>query len=311
MSNLQRIIDALQETDAALEHVRRNADGLQGSLASRLNRASVEKRRTDLVRQIDHLLTVEQRDLVRYRISRDWSESYPAKAVAASIYAFQELVTAVFDALQNGPKRRYRPSSESVDNSTFEFAGAGAGSVIISLAAMNDRLLFGDSNLDRTLNFVEQTLSARTSEDLHRLAKEVGVAAISKAYAWADASSTHGLDTTIKWGKRFNDAQEISISREDANTIKGIIENRSEEEVFPETMAGTLLGFDGTKPYFHFKGFGDDGLDISGTVQPSLSHVWTTARPYRAELLRKTQLTYSTGEEKTEWVLVSLTELPV
>ena len=114
-------------------------------------------------------------------------------------------MTAVFDALHTVPKQRYRPAPESLELSTFEFAGASVGSVIVSLAVPNDRLLIGEFELDRTLGLVERTLSARESGDLKAIADEVGIAGITKAYAWAEVSVAYGLDTNISWGKSYSD----------------------------------------------------------------------------------------------------------
>lgn len=309
MSELFRIVESLQETDAAVDHLSRAIAERPDDDILRINSEAIAKRQRDLVRRLDYTLHAKQAEIVRYRVVRDWSDSYPAKAVAAAMETFQDLVTAVFDAVRSVPKLRYRPSQENVALSTFDFAGAGTGSVVISLAIPHDRLLVGETELDETLALVERTLSARESDDLKLLADRVGVAAITKAYAWAEASVTYGLDTHIHWGKSYASLREITISRAEAAIVKGLIENKSDTVEVSETIDGILLGFDGSTSYFHLEVL-DSRIDIRGTVSPELPKAWTTNQPYRARLLRTVQVRYATGEEKVTWVLLNLEPLP-
>jgi hypothetical protein len=121
--------------------------------------------------------------------------------VGEALEKFQDLLTSVYDALVHGPKRRYRPALDTLEKTTLNFAGASAGSVRISLAAEDDRLLLGDTTMERALVLVEKTLSAQTTENLSTLSSEVGVASISKAYEWAKSAASYGLETHISWGK--------------------------------------------------------------------------------------------------------------
>ena len=315
MSELMRIVESLQETDAAVAHLTGAVAESPDDDVLRINAEAVTKRQRDLVRRLDYTLHLKQAEIVRYRVVREWSNTYPAKAVAAAIETFQELVTAVFDAVRTGPKMRYRPSQESLALSTFDFADAGAGSVIISLAIPNDRLLAGETQLDETLALVERALSARESDDLKLLADRIGIAAITKAYAWAEASVAYGLDTQIQWGKSYADLREVTITQEDAAIVKGVIENKSDTAETTEVVEGALLGFDGSTSYFHLEVF-DTRQDIRGAVSVELSKTWTTNLPYRAILRRTAQVRYATGEEKVSWALIGLEplrppELPV
>lgn len=308
MSELHELIEHLQETGDALAHLR-DLGADQADDIARINMASVARRQADLVRKVEDVLSEQSRELVRYRIMRDWSDSYPAKAVAASLTAFQELVTAVFDAVRTAPKLRYRPSAENVELSTFDFAGAYAGSVMVSLSVPTERLLLGETDLEQTFALVERALSARASEDLKLLAEKIGVASIAKAYSWADASVQYGIDTEIRWGRALSETHDLTISRSEAETVRMLIEDRSETTSDTQTFDGTLLGFDGDTSYFHIETLGEK-TDIRGDLAPGLPKVWTTSQPYRARILRTAQVRYATGEEKVTWTLLSLEPLP-
>lgn len=305
MSEIQCIVDSLRDSDTAAARLKNALLESPQNEILLLNATAVAKRRTDLLRRLDYTLHTTQHELIQYRIIRDWSDSYPVKAVAASIAAFQDLMTAVFDAVRNGPKVRFRPSADTVELSSFQFAGAGAGSVIISLTVPNERLLVDQSDLDKAFGLVERTISARDSDDLKGLADIVGIASISKAYSWADASSSYGLDTVIRWGKSYVDSHEVAISRVEAQLVRELIESKSEEEINSNELDCILLGFDGATSYFHIETIGER-LDIRGNLAPELSRSWTTGQHYRATLIKTTQIKYATGEEKTQWTLVNL-----
>ncbi len=304
MSQLQTLVEKLQDTDAMIRQMREAIEQDTSDEILKSNRASIEKRRNDLARRLDYALNATQSELVSYRIIRDHSKTYPAKAVAAAITAFQELFTSVFDALNTQPKQRYRPSIESQQLSTFDFAGAAAGSVIVSLAVPNDRLLVGETDLDRTFSFVERALSARESEDLKLLANEIGVASITKAYIWAKEAETYGLDTEIKWGKSLRDMREVKITHSEAAFVKELIENKSDKSETTLDMTGNLVGFDGDTSYFHLKT--TDGLDIKGDLSSELSRAWTTDRLYSARIFQSSFVKYATGDRVEKHTLISL-----
>lgn len=309
MTRIRELVDLLQDAEGATKTLRDQANAAPDDEILQMNLESVARREADLVRRLDRALRVGQEEFVRYRVVREWTTNYPVKAVASSIAAFQELVTAVFDALRTTPKRRYRPTPESVELSAFDFAGATAGSVILSLSVPNERLLLGETDLDRALGYVERALSARQSEDLQSLAKEIGIAAITKAFVWADVSTQFALDTDVTWGKTVSgDRRGFAITRDEAEVVRELILAKSDTEKDSIEVDCKLLGFDGATSYFHIE-FLDGQTDVRGDLSPDLPRSWTTGHLYRARLRRETTLTYATGEERVAWTLISLTPL--
>lgn len=306
MMSVRDTLDLLRDTEEAVETLQRNLDSNPASLVAKANLLSVEKRRRDLIRRLDYALHTRQEDLVRYEINRN-AATYPAMAVAASITTFQELVTAVFDALRTAPKRRYTPSSESIHLSTLDFATARSGSVLVSLSIPNERLLLIESQLDMAFDTVRRLLASASKDDIRQFVDTVGIAAISKTYAWADTSASYGLDTVVRWGKKFDELTEMVVDRTQAQHIKEIIEETSDNIKEPALMEGILVGFDADTSYFDLK-IGKD-VYIRGDLAPGLSRQWTTDLPYRASLLRTTHVKYATGEESTRWTLLGLERL--
>lgn len=305
MSKLQLLIDELNDTTRALQE-------LSGEVAANpedeilgLNLNSIQKRQNDLGRRIDEYLSVSQRSLVQYRIQRETGEQYPAKAVGEALERFQDLLTSVYDALVNGPKKRFRPSPDSVEKTTLSFAGATAGSVRIALAADDDRLLVGDTNLERALVLVEKALSAQTTDDLSYLAGEVGIASISRAYEWAKSAASYGLKTEISWGQSLLSSTTFEVQPEHAARITELIEHKSDDATSAETLLCVLRGFDKSTSYFHVETL-EDHRDIRGSVAESVSEIHTTGKRYRAKLTRTVSTLYATGEDKERWTLEEL-----
>ncbi len=111
MTSLADLLIDLRDTDLTLHDLHDLADGRNGDDIVRVNIEAVAKRRRDLERQLDAALRIDQLDLIRYRIERESGDEAPAAAAARSIVLFQEVTTAVFDAVRDGPKRRYAPTA--------------------------------------------------------------------------------------------------------------------------------------------------------------------------------------------------------
>lgn len=305
MSRLQLLIDELNDTNRAVDGLvgTSNHDGLDE--IARFNADSIIKRRNDLASKIDAELASTQNSLIEYRIERMSEGKYPAKAVGEALEKFQDLLTSIYDAIVHGPKRRFRPATDSVERTTLNFAGATAGSVRISLAAEDDRLLVGDTDLERALVLVEKTLSAQTTEDLSLLASVVGIASVSRAYEWAKSAAGYDLKTEISWGKALTHERAFEIKSDDAARVSQLIAQKSDDLVTSHEYLCVLHGFDKQTSYFHVETL-DERNHLKGDVSGNVSEVHTTGKRYRAKLRRVISTQYSTGEEKERWTLEEL-----
>ena len=211
MNSIQRLLEQLQETDAAAVHLETLADSDPNNEFLSVNADAIRKRRTDLSRRLSAELRVTQSDLVRYHVERTDIDRYPISAIAEATVGFQAgLVTSVFDAIRTTPKRRYRPAAENVELSTLDFAMAlPVGSVLISMSVENERLIAIKSELDEAFERVFEILKTTDSDGLRKLAGEVGVASIAKARDWAASAAQFGLNTRISVQKDFESVTEF------------------------------------------------------------------------------------------------------
>lgn len=310
MSKLRDILDDMREVDGIISRLERAAEAHPDDEISRFNAGSFLKRRNDLVRRLNDQLRQEQADLIEYRMQRPAGSNYPVRAVTNALGAFQELLTAVFDTVRSGaPKRRYRPSNDSINLSTLDFASARSGSMVLSLSVPNERLLLVESELDRAFSDVFTILRARTGDEFRQLVGRVGVASISKVYQWADANATYGIDTRIRWGKSQVETREFFVSRSEAGVIRDILAETSEEETTPAEISGVLLGFNAHSEDFQLKSF--DEVSISGKLSDSfpVGDRWIINAAYKARLTRTATIKFSTGEETERWVLQDMSPL--
>jgi hypothetical protein len=304
MSKLQNLIDDLNDTNRAIADFRSGGDDKLDEIES-FNLASIMKRQQDIALKIDVELAATQNSMIQYRIIKEDGGKYPAKAVGEAMERFQDLLTSIYDALIHGPKRRFRPSIDSIERTTLNFAGATAGSVKITLAAEDDRLLLGDTTLERALLLVEKTLSAQTTEDLSFLVQEVGIASVSRAYEWSKSAAGYNLKTEISWGKSIKSDQSFLINADDASRVSRLIERQSDDESTHHQYFCILHGFDKKSSYFHIETL-EEREDLKGEVGQSVSEVHTTGKRYTAKLTRSVKTLYATGEEKIHWTLDQL-----
>lgn len=309
MNELARILSQLQETDSVSAQFERVLQTNPNDEVARINSESVLKRRSDLERRLSNELRSTQADLVEYHVSRTEDEKYPVLAIAKAISGFQELVTSVFDALKSAPKQRYRPSAENTALSSLDFGMAlPVGSVLVSMSVPNDRLLAVKSELDQTFDSVFKILNTKEPEALREIASQVGIASIAKAHDWAASTAQFGLNTKIKVQKDIASAINFEISTEGAQSLKEIIEEKSDQKVIPLQVQGELVGIDVDRPntYFHLKTA--DGRDLKGKLSDTFpaGQEWAVHINYSASLLQVTTIRYATGEEKIDWVLAAL-----
>jgi hypothetical protein len=314
MNEIHRILEQLQDTDSAATRFEQLAEQNPNDTVHAINVRAIRKRRTDLERRLNAELRNTQSDLVQYHVEKSELDRYPALAVAKAIAGFQELVTAVFDAIRSTPKKRYRPSAENIALSTLDFAmAAPVNSVLISLSIENERLLAIKSELDQTFERVFEILKTREPDGLRMLAGRVGIAALSKAHDWAASTAQFGLNTTIAVRKEIGiDPVDFSISNSEAQSLKEAIEGQSDRATEPEAVIGELIGIDVDadldRSYFHVKT--QDGRNLEGKLAGSFlrDQHWAVHVVYIAHVIKITTIKYATGEEKVEWVLASLIE---
>lgn len=307
MKNLRRILGNLQDTDRVLDRLRAHTTQNPDDETVQVNWEEVVKRRKDLERSLHVELNDEQIDLVEYTIRRVDGAACSVRALAASLLLFQELVTVIFDAVRDGPKRRYSPLSDNIEQSTFEcFTMKTGPAAVVSMVIPNDRLLAIKSDLDVSLDLLLLVMQAQCSRDLREIARVAGISTISRAYAWAEHSVMLGLDLSIDWNRLMPARQAVKLSRENAQVLKSVVEKTVEDIEEDFQIICHLSGIDDEAS--RFRAVSLDGVDIAGSLADDFPRgaQWTTRAWYDARLLRETVISYAHGKESVQWTLRSL-----
>ena len=307
MRNVRRILRNLQDTDRTLDRLSAHARQNPEDDTVRVNWEEVVKRRGDLERWLHAELNSDQLDLLEYKIERSDGAACSVRALAASVLLFQELVTVIFDAIRDEPKRRYSPLSDNIEQSTFECFTMNTGPVaVVSMVIPNERLLAIKSDLDAAFDLLFRLMQAQNTRDLRDIAKQAGIAAISRLHAWAEHSVMLGLDVSVGWSRFEPERPPVRFSREKAKWLTAAVEKTVEEieEEFEIICHLTAID-DGAS---RFRVISLDGVDIEGSLADDFPRgaQWTTRSWYDARLLRETVISFESGKERVQWTLQSL-----
>ena len=221
---LADILVDLRDTDMTLRSLGQMADTQPADEIIPLNIDAVAKRRRELERRLDAELRRSQFDLIRLTVRGRDGGACAASALARSLLFFQEAVTAVFDAIRDGPKRHYAPSAVNADISSMRIAAPLDDAQSVSLLLPNDRLLAMRSELDLAIEIVLALLRLRGERDVMQFGEKIGVAPISKLHQWAAHGARERLRTSIEWRKTEDDIREVSISPVEAAALQQLIE---------------------------------------------------------------------------------------
>lgn len=307
MSRIAEVIESIAEADAVADELRRAREHDPDDATLSINRDAVLRRRADLEAELGVLLDTEQFDLLRYRVEQFDGSDAPVLGVARSIVLFQTLLTAVYDAVRGGPKRRYEPSAENIRLSALQFARPpSAGSAVHFLIA-NDRLLALESDLDVALELMFELFDARARTIIRDVAARAGVASVAAAHAWAGNAVQHGLTTTITWRKNKSDRRSVALSHSEALLYRTAIEAVADRSSEVMSIECEIVSLDEAARSFRLR-LTDKSI-IAGQIADGFPFGgrWALRHWYMAELLRATRLHYASGEETVRWSLRGLT----
>lgn len=303
---LADILIDLQDTDVTLRALRQMADAHPADEIILVNIDAVGKRRKEVERRLDAKLRRSQFDLIRLTVRGRDGETCPAGAVARSLLFFQEMITAVFDAICDGPKQHYAPSAINVDLSSMHIAAPLAEAQSVSLSLPNERLLALRSELDLAIEIVLALFRVRAEEELIRFGEKIGVASIAKLHQWAANSARERLLTSIEWRKTAEDNRVVTISHVEAHALQQLIESTWEEHIESVDLECQLIGLDEARKTFRLQVSETERIEGFLADEFPRGRHWTLNAWLFAGLVKATRVSYATGDATTRWTLRSL-----
>jgi hypothetical protein len=307
MNKLSQILEGLQEAGAFLGKLRGESADVLKTNSSLLNLRSLEKKHADLEQQLERASAVEQVDICSYRLFPATTEK-PLKItlIANALCDFQSWFSVVFDSIKNGPKERARYDLDVLAETAFDFGYSFHGSVGIVLTIPNERMLLGETDLDKTFEAINQMSRAKDADEIAKFAKEFGIASVRKMYQWTNDLLQADTGADIQWRKGSEVKSQLFIQPPELERLKQAILETSQETEDVIDVTGTLVGLDVKLHRFHLEG--EDGTTIRGESSPKIGtkHTLELPRRYTVAVSVKRKINYATEKEDVTYFLLDI-----
>ncbi len=308
MSELLELRHKLQDTASTITKLERSLAQDPDSLGISLTLESVVKRFDELQADFKDLADRKALDVCSYRLFRETDEGPSLRGFSGVLHGFQDAFSSLFDAIQNGPRRRTKLSPDVVESTRFGFGYAYAGSVGIVLTIGRERMLFDIGPLNDTITTFFRLAQAPTRDDIREIGHRLGPSPLRSIFKWADAHVSDDIGADISWW-HGEETSRLFLQRDQLQHLRDEIDATSEEEREDLTLIGVLTGASVVTKRFDFQP--DDSDAIHGHFTDAISAEHEVRLPsvrYRAKVEKTSKIRYSTEEEKTTWYLISLEE---
>ena len=309
MSELLELQHKLQDTASTITKLERSLAQNPDSLGLSLTLESVVKRFEELQADFKDLAARKALDVCSYRLFRETDEGPSLRGFSGVLHEFQDAFSSLFDAIQNGPRRRTRRSPEVVESTRFGFGYAYAGSVGVVLTIRRERMLFDSGPLTDTITTFFSLAQAPTRDDIRRIGQRLGPAPLRSIFKWADAHVSDDIGADISWW-HGEETSRLFLQRDQIQHLRDEIDATSEEVREELTLIGVLTGASVVTKRFDFQP--DDSDAIRGYFTDAIGAEHEVRLPnarYRIKVEKTSTIRYSSDEEKTTWALISLEEI--
>lgn len=267
--------------------------------------ATARKRLTLHQAHLDDALSGAQTDIIDYRIvNRD--DAYPVLSVSDSLSHFQRSITAVYDALENGPKSRARYSAEVAEASKVNFGYSYPGSHGFVLTAKSETSLFG-GRLDETAKTIFEYIEISGTNDAIEASRKLGLAAVSELYAWVKTNATWRNAIDLNWKTSQSTQKGRFIESERFLFLEQIFSAAEDREEATFSIIGVLVGLDVETQRFHIAV--PNGESIKGNFSERYNALPATVPGNcRAVVTKITRRIPASGKEVVAFELEQLTD---
>lgn len=309
MSELLELSHRLQESSSAIAQLERALTKHPDSPSLRVNLESVSKQFGQLEAEFHALADRQALDVCSYRLFKETAGGPSLRGFSGALHEFQTAFSALFDALQNGPRRRTRLTPDVVESTRFGFGYAYAGSVGVVLTLERERMLIDVGTLTDTITTFFDLAQAPTRDDIREIGRKLGPAPLRSIFRWAEAHVSDDIGADISW-RHGDETATLLLQRAQMQHLRDEIDATSEEEHAQFTLTGVLTGASVVTKRFDFQP--DDAEAINGRFTDAIStehEVRIPSARYRASVEKTTKIRYSSEEETQTWHLLKLEEI--
>jgi len=274
------------------------------------NVLSLRKQQTRLQHEFAEAADEVGLDVLHYQMLEDQPT---ASALSRAIGAFQSALATMYESIRHGAKSRRVLSPDTVAATELRVAYSYPGSFGLAFLIPNERLLLPEfrTQLDKAAEVVLGLGKAvDNTAEIASVVRQFGRAPIAAVYDWAKANAVHGTGAMIQWKRGEDTRTEALIQAPEFAALYQTLERTGETETANLAPTGWLFGADVKSRRFHFI-TDDDTLDIRGNFTDAISESQEAHLPhrYRAKIVKTTETTYATEEEKISYFLEKLEPL--
>lgn len=305
MIELTALQEELQDLNALIAKHERTLASHSEAKSLWANIQTLKRRRQTLEDDFLEAAAKVEIDVCSYRLIP--GESRPTiMALSKALSDFQSLLSLVYSALKEGPKRTAKLSVQVMNDTFLGFAYSFTGSIGFVMTLPNERLLLGETYLDQAMQTICQIAKATTSQQIADFAKKLGPPPVRAMYQWANDHVESGLGVDIEWRRREQVRSNLFVQEPQLERLKEVIEETSEEKEEEFEVVGNLIGADVKRKTFHLETVG--GGEMKGVFADAISTEQTVElpKPYSARIRKRMKIVYSMEEEKTEYFLLRL-----
>lgn len=251
-------------------------------------------------------------EVCHYRLFSDSKSERSIFNVGRALVNFQNMFSVIYDAIKYGqPKTTAHLREGTWEDTQFDFAYSYPGSIGVTMTLSSEVDLYG-SPFDKTIYTIFNMAKVQTSAEMKEYSREVGVAPVKAMYAWVNDLTRAEFGVDVKWvGYRTRETRLI-IQRADLISLRDTISSMSEEQHTEFSIDGTLVAANSVRRTFGFQYYeGDEVHAINGKFINAINQAHTATVParYRAHFRKTMRTTYSTEEDKVEYLLLGLDEI--
>jgi len=306
MADLLEIIEKLQDTQAAMARLQgsiaQNPD--EQSLIPALN--SLRKRQQSLEKQFAEAASRHEIDVCSYRLFTESQDRPTLRALTAALSDFQAWFTQTYNAIKKGPRERDRVTADVLSETSFGYGYSFTGSVGFVLTLPNEKLLIGETDLDRTMMMLSEMVKAESPDQIVAFKNELGLAPIRTMYKWAADHVFSGLGAEIQWRREQTVRAGLFVQHPQLESLTRAIARTSEVVENEFEVEGQLVGIDSKYKTFHLEVKGIPDIKGKTLVEIDPEHPIIFPAFYKARIKTETIIHYSTEKEEVSYFLLSL-----
>lgn len=306
MSDFGSALERVRKHFSAIEKLERLLALRPGDRKLQLEIISLRRLAQESEKVFELASSRSERDIVRYKIENE-SDQYFISSVADSCSAFQKTVTAICDAIKNGPKQRAQFADDIVNATALNFAYTFPGSVGLVLSIDNKRDLFS-GYMDTTLDAFRQISTIDNEDNARDASRKLGLAAISSFSEWVNVNVKWRNNINYIWKKSDGSEYGQFLSVSQLTNIHEILSRAEDVETSRQRICGKLVGLDTKDGRFHFEISGQ--AELKGGLSPSFLLIPRTVNKFYDAIIRTDIIrNISTGKETTKHFLEELIDI--